>query len=116
MWINGTNRNSRYKYNYICSYNAYKVFKYDKTDDGLDKLICIPVKNIINNNDVINNFINEYKDNRNYYCSRIDKPRKNKYIKSEYGNGKVDTSFIFFPLGLLIWYSSISHSPLFWLI
>ena len=103
----GINRNSRYKYNYICSYNAYKDFNGKKTDDGLDKIICIPAKKI--NNEIVNNFINEYKEKTNYYCSRIEKPKKNEFIKSEYCNVKIDIPFMFYILGYIILISSIYH-------
>ena len=36
--------NSRYKYQYICSYNASEDFKYDKTKDGLNQIICVEKK------------------------------------------------------------------------
>ena len=105
----GINRNSRYKYNYICSYNAYKDFNGEKTDDGLDKIICIPAKKI----EIVNNFINEYKEKTNYYCSRIDKPKKNEFIKSEYCNVKIDIPFMFYISGYIIIISSIYHLVLY---
>ena len=50
------NMNSRYKYQYICSYNASDDFKYDKTKDGLDQIICIAKINNIENNDIIDKY------------------------------------------------------------
>ena len=43
------NLNSRYKYQYICSYNASENFKNYKTKDGFEQIICIPKINIIDN-------------------------------------------------------------------
>ena len=107
----GININSRYKYNYICSYNAYKDFNGEKIDDGLDKIICIPAKKV--NDEIVNNFINEYKEKTNYYCSRIDKPKKNEFIKSEYCNVKINIPFIFYISGYIILISSIYHLVLY---
>ena len=83
------NMNSRYKYQYLCSYNASEDFKRDKTKDGFDKVICLPKINDIINNDIIKTFNEVYKNiNKNdsslFYCSRIDEPKKNEYIKDEY--------------------------------
>ena len=85
------NMNSRYKYQYICSYNASEYFKNDNKKDGLDKIICIPKEHNIDNNEIIDKFneIYECKDNNDtnlFYCSRIDEPKKNEYIKDEYCN------------------------------
>ena len=85
------NMNSRYKFQYICSYNASESFKGDKTKDGYDKLVCIPKMNNINENKIIYKF-NEIYDNKEinhtnlFYCSRIDMPEKNEYINEEYCN------------------------------
>ena len=78
--------NSRYKYQYICSYNASKDSENDKSDNGLDKMICIPkIKNITNNN-IINQFSALYDNNESqlFYCNRFDMPIKNAFIKDEY--------------------------------
>ena len=82
--------NSRFKYQYICSYNASKDFENDKSDNGLDKIICIPkINNTINNN-IINQFSALYDNNTSefFYCNRFDKPIKNAYIKDEFCNKK----------------------------
>ena len=56
--------NSRYKYQYICSYDAAKDFKSNKTKDGLDKMICIQkINEAKNNNNIINKFIEIYSKN-----------------------------------------------------
>ena len=81
--------NSRYKYQYICSYDATEDFKMNKTLDGLDKLICTKKVNNIkdnNNNIIINKFIEIYENNKIknfFYCSRTDKPLKNKKTREE---------------------------------
>ncbi len=85
------NMNSRYKYQYICSYNASENFENDKTKDGFDKIICIPKINDINGNEIIIKFKKIYNDkNKNdsdlFYCSRIDKPEKDEYIKEKFCN------------------------------
>lgn len=82
--------NSRYKYQYICSYNASIDFKDDKSDNGLDKMICIPKINNITNNKIINQFSALYNNNDSelFYCNRVDMPIKNTYIKDESCNKK----------------------------
>ena len=81
--------NSRYKYQYICSYDATGDFKMNKTSDGLNKLICTKKVNNIkdnNNNIIINKFIEIYENNKIknfFYCSRTDKPLKNKKTREE---------------------------------
>ena len=83
--------NSRYKYQYICSYNASKDFESDKSDNGLDKIICIPKINNITNNNIINQFSALYDndDNKLFYCNRFDKPIKSAYIKDEICKKKI---------------------------
>ena len=85
------NLNSRYKYQYICSYNASQDFQGDKTKDGFDKIECILKKHNIKGNDIINKFYKVFGNHDNdeddlFYCSRIDEPKKNEYIKDEYCN------------------------------
>ena len=50
------NLNSRYKYQYICSYNASEDFQGDKKKDGFDKIECVLKINNIEGNDIINKF------------------------------------------------------------
>ena len=84
------NLNSRYKYQYICTYNASEDFIKDKTKDGFDKILCISKINNIEQNDIIKKFnkVFENRDNKTdfFYCSRTDEPKKNEYIKDEYCN------------------------------
>ena len=85
--------NSRYKYQYICSYNASKDFKSEKTKDGHEKIQCVFKKHNISSSDIITNFINKYENNSMnvsefFYCSRIDMPIKdenyNEYCNKEF--------------------------------
>ena len=86
------NTNSRYKYQYICSYNASKDFDNDKSDKGLAQIICIPKKNNISHNNIFNQFNALYGnyDSELFYCNRFDLPIKNTYIKDEYCSNKKD--------------------------
>ena len=70
------NKNSRYSYQYICSYDSSKDFKkYDlEYEIQNDNIICISVYKIKKTNEIIFKFNNEYKDNINYYCSRTNSP------------------------------------------
>ena len=92
------NMNSRYKYQYICSYNASDNFTNDKMKDGLDKIICIPKEHNIVNNEIFTKFneiyeCNEKNDVNLFYCSRIDKPEKDNYIKEEFCNNAKKVPF-----------------------
>ena len=103
------NMNSRYKYQYICSYNASENFEKDKTKDGFDKIICIPKINDINGNEIIIKFNKIYKDKNDnglFYCSRIDKPEKDEYIKAKFCNMENNLPSIIYHLYdfLLIFY------------
>ena len=77
------NNNSRYSYQYICSYDASKDFEKFFLERFYqdNKIICIPFKEKINNNIVVNEFAKEYKSDKKYYCSRTNKPKDNSYIK-----------------------------------
>ena len=97
------NMNSRYKYQYICSYNASENFEKDKTKDGFDKIICIPKINDIDDNENIIKFNKIYKhkdknDSDLFYCSRIDKPEKDEYIKEKYCNIEIKIPTIIYYL------------------
>ena len=78
------NNNSRYSYQYICSYDSSKNFKKNnlKNKIKIDNIICIPVKEIKGNeyNEVKNLFINEYKNFNNYYCSRTNIPKNYSFV------------------------------------
>ena len=78
------NNNSRYLYQYICSYDSSKDFKKKnlKNEIKIDNIICIPVKEIKDNeyNEVKNLFIDEYKNVNNYYCSRTNIPKNYSFV------------------------------------
>ena len=96
--------NSRYKYQYICSYNASKNFEDDKSVNGLNAIICIPKIHNILNNEIINNFSLLYGSNASklFYCNRVDLPEKSALIKDEYCNNKRNYPFLFYILFLII--------------
>jgi hypothetical protein len=75
------NKNSRYSYQYICSYDSSKEFKRQKLiqETKPNSVICIEANNINNliNNKVIELFTNEYNNNKNFYCSRTNMPEDN---------------------------------------
>lgn len=90
--------NSRYKYQYICSYDAYEDFKYNRTEDGLNKVVCVQKVKSIEDNDIINRFIELYKSqniNTFFYCNRIYKPVNNKNYKDEYCNMNINILYFF---------------------
>jgi len=106
--------NSRYRYQYICSYNASKNFENDKSDKGLDNIICVPKINNIINNDIINKFSLIYKNISNlYYCNKVDLPEKNMLIKDEYCNNKRNYPFLFYIFFLIIQLASILFNSLY---
>ena len=78
------NNNSRYLYQYICSYDSSKDFKKNKLKNQIkkDSIICISLKEIKENedNEVKNLFINEYKNIKNYYCSRTNMPKTYSFV------------------------------------
>ena len=95
------NNYSRYTYQYICSYDSSKDFNYNlKKKRKNDVVICIPFETVIENNDIVSSFYNEYKDSKIYYCSRTKKTPDNYYefINPKTCNNKVKysiTSFFF---------------------
>ena len=71
------NTNSRYKYQYICSYNASTDFRLSKEIKN-NKIICIKAKTPINYIEFKN--ISNNLSNNIYYCSRTNIPFNNTYI------------------------------------
>ena len=67
------NNNSRYLYQYICSYDSSKDFK-------KDKIICNSVKAINETNKVLYLFNNEYQKSNKYYCSRTNMPDNYSFV------------------------------------
>ena len=120
-WILGFN--SRYLYQYICSYDSSKDFNVKKEINYKNKnkkenIICLPYKNIIKDNKIIEPFNNEYNNSKKYYCSRTNKPADYNYAKLEDCNNKIKIAFSFFFLVitiiqgiyLKIYYTSIRKS------
>ena len=106
------NKNSRYKYQYICSYDASDEFIDDKkTEDNFSQIICSLVENTVSSNTVINKFISEYNKGNNilFYCNRIDQPKKNEYINEEYCNKDINIPNIFSWLHELIYILCLFH-------
>ena len=106
------NKNSRYKYQYICSYDASKEFIDDEeNENNFNEIICFIKENTIRTNTVINKFISVYnnKDNKLFYCNRIDQPKKNDYIKEEYCNKEINIPNIFSWLHILTYIMSLIH-------
>ena len=102
------NNNSRYSYQYICSYNSSKEFIFAettrKTQKRLTKEIlddyvqCVQVEKIIDNN-LINLFSEKYKDK--YYCSRTNMPKDYPLVKQIYCNNKIRKiliKYVFYPI------------------
>lgn len=78
--------NSRYSYQYICSYDSSKDFNYKsklKEEVNPEIVRCVQVNNLIEDNEIIELFSNEYSKNNNYYCSRADKPEKYSFAKNK---------------------------------
>ena len=102
------NHNSRYSYQNISSFDPSGSFKYEtethflydkKIEKKLRKKImsdyirCLHLNSLIKDNEVISLFANEYKNSKNYYCSRTNKPEKNYLISDK--NCKNQTKVIF---------------------
>ena len=69
------NFNSRYSYQYICSYDPSDDFKYSLSEEiEPDQIICINYNNPIEDNSVIQSFINVYNEEKKFYCGRTNKP------------------------------------------
>ena len=101
------NNNSRYSYQYICSYNSSKDFKYQENQINNNKpkllekeikpdnVICLMVESLIKNNSIVNLFNNEYTNSDKYYCSRTNKPEDFTYAQHKDCNNKIKKIFIF---------------------
>ena len=79
------NKNSRYKYQYICSFNS----SYFSIDNFIIKKIkseniCVPVTKVDEYNKIILEFIYEYKIEKKFYCSRKNLPKKFQFAKDKY--------------------------------
>ena len=94
-----------YKYQYICSFNAEEynpslLIKRKYADfNYIDRPRCSKVETLINNNEVINKFINEYyKEEALYYCDLISKP----VIYPNINPKKCDSNIILYPEILIL--------------
>ena len=78
----GVNNNSRYSYQYICSYNPSKDFKNNLSKNvEQDNIICIKSYKTIEDNNLIDSFTNEYKKDGIYYCGRTNMPKDYSFAK-----------------------------------
>ena len=96
------NSNSRYRYQYICSYDSYKDFRYEynyyyinkqvyyvKEDKKIKKniendyILCVQFQSVILNNTLVNLFNKEYLNDKKYYCGRTNLPKKNNFVENE---------------------------------
>ena len=76
-----TNYNSRYSYQYICSYDPSKEFldtRKLKQEIKPDIIICTKFNELLDNS-IINNFKDVYNKKDKYYCSRTNMPQENDY-------------------------------------
>ena len=102
------NENSRYSYQYICSYNSGKEFKYKENqidykkeikklekEINSDYVICLKVETLIKNNSIVDLFSKEYANSDKYYCSRTNKPNDFTYAEHKDCNNKIKKTFIF---------------------
>ena len=106
------NNNSRYSYQYICSYDSSKDFLYKdfhkiKPKNLIEEIkpqyvICVPVKSLKSENKIIKQFINIYKNSNNYYCSRTNKPEEYNYACIEDCNNKLKHIYLIIFLVMLI--------------
>ena len=126
------NNNSRYKYQYICSYDSFEDFGYEyktyyngkvaytaKSDKKIKREIedefmqCVPVKSVIFDNEIVNSFNEEYLNEEKHYCGRTNQPKKNNYVKDkECNNNTKKNLFILF---LFISFSQVVFVFLFFL-
>ena len=75
------NNNSRYSYQYICSYDSSKELKIkklskkQKQDFNSYNALCLKVESLIKNNSIVDLFSKEYSNSDKYYCSITSKPK-----------------------------------------
>ena len=110
------NRNSRYKYQYICSYDNQKDFKYEyicyynlnsklvcvkeekriKQKIENDYILCVGHKSEITNNEIVHLFNKEYSNEKKYYCGRTNQPKKNNYVEDNNCNNSFKKNIFYF--------------------
>lgn len=82
------NNNTRYSYQYICSYDPTKDFASASTKEKLkeeikpESITCIEAKKLIPFYEEIKLFYKEYQKEKKYYCSRTDKPEVYSFVKN----------------------------------
>ena len=104
------NINCRYSYQYICSYDSSKEFKSKLSKEILtDKVICIPFKKLIDNNDIIKSFENEYRKEKKFYCSRTNMPEDYSFANHKDCNEKKKYLIVFIIVSYLRIISYITY-------
>jgi hypothetical protein len=98
------NHYSRYSYQYICSFdpsNDLKKLELTKdefeTSNKLEIVRCLPVNNLLNE-DILTEFVKEYNDTNNYYCSLVFQPKPNNFVdvkECDKNLRKINYSFLF---------------------
>jgi hypothetical protein len=89
------NNNSRYSYQYICSYNSAEEFKIKQLIKKQEKdinsynVICVKVESLIKNNSIIDLFSKEYANSDKYYCSITNKPKDFNYAEHKDCNNTI---------------------------
>ena len=109
------NNNSRYKYQYICSYNTNNDLGYELKFYTFNKVVvifkeekkliekiknnyiqCVLFNSIILNNTVVDLFNKEYLNDKKYYCGRTNQPKKNNYVEEKECNNKSKKNIFYF--------------------
>jgi len=79
------NKNSRYAYQYICSFNSsYFPINNLMISKINSDTICVPATKVVEYNKIILEFIYEYKIENKFYCSRKYLPKKFSFAKDKY--------------------------------
>ena len=102
----GINSNSRYRYQYICSYNSFKDFGYlyivlykkYKPYYFVEKnyqILCVQFKSVLLNNKIVDLFNKEYLKENKYYCGRIELPTKNIFVEDRNCNNNLKKNFFY---------------------
>ena len=117
----GINTNSRYRYQYICSYNSFKDFSYVYVLLYRNykpyyylvkeyKIVCVQFKSAINNT-IVDLFNKEYLNENKYYCGRIEIPTKNIFVEDRNCNNNLKKKifYLFFFISILQILYAISH-------
>ena len=113
------NKESKYPFQYICSYNEEKIDIFSKKLSETFEIgnysehNCSKVKNLIKNNKVINEFVNEYYKEDLYYCDlkiKIEKfktPKNPKRCEEITIHSNIFSLFYIWLLFLFIYWNNI---------